>query len=145
MFLVEREPGNVTVYNSAAELSSAFRQGIVGPTARIFHRRSSQWLPITEHPAYRQAQAEAEREPLPPLRRRHWTFLPGSPASPASPASVSHPQPDDRASASATVRSNGTGDAPPKAAAAKTHHRWWPDSLRRAVDKMRSRGPAKPS
>ena len=138
MFLVEREPGNVAVYNSAAELSNAVRQGIVGPTARIFHRRSSQWLPITEHPAYRQAKAEAEQEPLPPLRRRQWTFLPGSPGERSSAQAV------DESAGSGSVRREPAGETTPTEADAKPRRRWLPDSLRRAVDKMRSRGPTSP-
>ena len=138
MFLVEREPGNVAVYNSAAELSNAVRQGIVGPTARIFHRRSSQWLPITEHPAYRQAKAEAEREPLPPLRRRQWTFLPGAPGTGSSAQAV------DESAGSGSVRREPAGETTPTEADAKPRRRWLPDSLRRAVDKMRSRGPTSP-
>jgi hypothetical protein len=122
MFLVEREPGNVAVYNSTADLTQAIRGGVVGPEARIYHRRSSQWLPITEHPSFRQAKAEAEREPLPPLRRKHWTFLPGATGSTAQP--------------SGDGAQTDQGPAVPADAPSKPRRRWWPDSLRSAVARI---------
>jgi hypothetical protein len=133
MFLVEREPGNVAMYNSAADLTQAIRQGDVGPRARIFHRRSSQWLPITEHPAYRQARAEAEREPLPPLRRRHWTFLPGAPGA-------GDPRSGEAASKASPPQPEAGGQPAPQQAPAETRRPWWPASLRTVVARMRSRG-----
>lgn len=138
MFLVEREPGNVAVYNSTAELSQAIREGAIGPTARIYHRRSSQWLPITEHPSYRQAKAEAELPPLPPLRRRHWTFLPSAPSS-ASETRAGHRAPSEGAGQpDETTATTGTAR---EGAETKTSRTWWPISLRR----RRSRGSGEPS
>ena len=133
MFLVEREPGNVAVYNSAAELTHAIRQGVVGPEARIFHRRSSQWLPITEHPAYRQAKAEAQREPLPPLRRRHWTFLPGGPTGGAS-----EPRAGEAAAKQGAGPAEPEAHANPQEAPARPRRTWLPESLRTVVARIRS-------
>ena len=135
MFLVEREPGNMAVYNSPADLTQAVRQGIISPRARIFHRRSAQWLPITEHPAYRQAKAEAAQEPLPPLRRRHWTFLPGP--------SGSKGQPGEGGGANGTGESGSDGVAG-KGAGGLPERRGWTTSLRAAMARMRLRRSPEP-
>ena len=138
MFLVEREPGNVAVYNSQAELSKAIREGAIGPTARIYHRRSSQWLPITEHPTYRQAKAKAELEPLPPMRRRHWTFLPHAPSNPAAAHETQAATPKGHAGGG-TDASKQEGSA--EQTEAKSGRAWWRMSLRRRL----SRGQGEPS
>jgi hypothetical protein len=110
------------------------RRGIIGPHARIFHRRTAQWLPITEHPAYRQAQAEVAQEPLPPLRRRQWTFLPGP--------SGAKGQPGDGAVGDAgqpnagTVTEDGAPDG--------RERRGWTTSLRAAVSRIRFRRTPEP-
>ena len=137
MFLVEREPGNVAVYNSQAELSGAIREGVIGPTARIYHRRSSQWLPITEHPTYRQVRAEAEQERLPPLRRKHWTFLPHSAADAAAhEVSTARPQGHGEGAAGVSKTEKSAEETESKPGRA-----WWRMSLRRRL----SRGQGEPS
>ena len=75
MILVELDSGTEELYKSPAELAAAIRRGTVGPNSRIYHRGSSRWLPITVHPEFRKAAAERESQPLPPLRRKQWTFL----------------------------------------------------------------------
>jgi len=76
MFVVEPGAGKTTEYTSARELSAAIRRGELGPEARIYHRSTSQWLPITVHPEYRKVAAEREQLSVLELQARHWTFLP---------------------------------------------------------------------
>lgn len=75
MYLVEIETGREAIYDSVKALGAAIRRGEVGPHARIFHRTSSSWIPITFHPEYRKVAAALANEPLPPLARKHWTFF----------------------------------------------------------------------
>lgn len=150
MYFVEREPGNLAVYDSAAELSRAIREGAVGPQSRIFHRTSSQWLSITKHPVYRKAQTPVESDPLPPLGRRTWTFLP-APATSAHPAEGTPAHAgghrNGRKESSPAIAAVGTAltaDSP-ELAAANAQRRWLPRSLRKAMTGMFSWGPAKTS
>jgi hypothetical protein len=76
MFVVEPGAGKTKEYPSARELSVAIRRGELGPQARIYHRSTSQWLPITVHPEYRKIAAEREQMSVLELQARHWTFLP---------------------------------------------------------------------
>lgn len=76
MFVVEQGSGKDQVYASARELAAAIRRGELGPEARIYHRATAQWLPITVHPEYRRVTAERDRVASLQLRERHWTFLP---------------------------------------------------------------------
>lgn len=80
MFVVEPGPGKNNGYSSARELGAAIRRGEVGPQARIYHRSTDRWLPITVHPEFRKVAAERERQGAIDLRGRRWTFLPGSPS-----------------------------------------------------------------
>ena len=75
MYLVELGSGKDTVYPSAGELAAAIRRGDLDAAARIYHRTTCQWLPITVHPEYRRA--AAQRVVATALRppRRQWTFL----------------------------------------------------------------------
>jgi hypothetical protein len=74
MFLVEPVSGRTCNYRSAVALGEAIRRGEVGPRARIFHRTTQQWLPITVHPEYRKV--ESARETLnSQWREWEWTFL----------------------------------------------------------------------
>ena len=74
MFLVEPVTGRTCSYRSAGALGEAIRRGDVGPRARIFHRITQQWLPITVHPEYRKV--ESARETLnSQWRHWEWTFL----------------------------------------------------------------------
>jgi hypothetical protein len=86
MFVVEPGSGKSKGYSSARELGAAIRRGELGPQARIYHRTTDRWLPITVHPEYRKAAAERERKGARELQGRHWTFLPGSPTEEAVPA-----------------------------------------------------------
>ena len=76
MFIVEPGEGNTEEYPSARELYAAIQRGDLGPQARIFHRSTAQWLPITVHPEYRKVAAERERVSVLELQARQWTFLP---------------------------------------------------------------------
>jgi hypothetical protein len=75
LFLVEPESGQRCHYSSARELGVAIRRGELGPQAKIFHQKSSQWLPISVHPEYRRAEADCEEGSAHQLRARQWTFL----------------------------------------------------------------------
>jgi hypothetical protein len=78
MFVVEPGSGKNKGYSSARELGAAIRRGELGPQARIYHRATDRWLPITVHPEYRKAAAERERMNALEMQGRQWTFLPES-------------------------------------------------------------------
>jgi hypothetical protein len=75
MILIELDTGNEELFKSSEELGAAIRQGIIKPSSRIYHRISGRWLPITVHPEFKRAAAELRSQPLPPLKRKQWTFL----------------------------------------------------------------------
>lgn len=75
MILIELDTGDEELFKSSEELGAAIRRGAIGPNSRIYHRRSAHWLPITVHPEFRKVAAERANQPLPPLKRRQWTFL----------------------------------------------------------------------
>ena len=77
MFVVEPGQGKQVGYASARELGAAIRRGELGPGARIYHRSTDRWLPITVHPEYRRAASEWERRGAMELEGRQWTFLSG--------------------------------------------------------------------
>ena len=70
-FLVEVMPGRELVYRTPLSLRAAIRSGEITPDSRIFHRATSSWISITEHPEYRRVQEEhipaawLQPEPLP--------------------------------------------------------------------------------
>lgn len=78
MFLVEAGSGTNKGYPTAKDLGAAIRRGELGPQARIYHRSTDRWLPITVHPEYRKAAAEREELSGRQLRGRKWTFLEGA-------------------------------------------------------------------
>ena len=80
LFLVEPESGQRCHYSSARALGVAIRRGELGPQAKIFHQKSSQWLPISVHPEYRRAESDLEKGSARQLRARRWTFLSEPPA-----------------------------------------------------------------
>jgi hypothetical protein len=75
MYLVELSPGMEMIYGSLSEFTEAVRRGEITPDARVFHRARSQWLPVTEHPKYREVVAALAAPRFGPARRE-WTFLP---------------------------------------------------------------------
>jgi hypothetical protein len=75
MFVVEPGTGKSRGYANAHELGAAIRRGELGPQARIYHRATDRWLPITVHPEYRRAAAEREEMGALTLQQRQWTFL----------------------------------------------------------------------
>ena len=75
LFLVEPVSGQRCHYSSARALGVAIRRGELGPQAKIFHQKSSQWLPISVHPEYRRAESDLEEGSARDLRARRWTFL----------------------------------------------------------------------
>ena len=78
MFVVEPGTGKNKGYATARELGAAIRRGELGPQAKIYHRATDRWLPITVHPEYRRAAAEREETSGMALQQRRWTFLPES-------------------------------------------------------------------
>ncbi len=100
MFVVEQGSGKDQVYASARELAAAIRRGELGAEARIYHRATAQWLPITVHPEYRRVTAERDRIASLQLRDRHWTFLPngGPREGPGSAPAPAVARPADHAS-----------------------------------------------
>jgi hypothetical protein len=77
MFVVEPGSGKNKGYSSARELGAAIRRGELGPQARIYHRATDRWLPITVHPEYRKVAAERRLSAARDAGQA-WTFLPGS-------------------------------------------------------------------
>ena len=73
--VVEPGTGKSRGYANAHELGAAIRRGELGPQARIYHRATDRWLPITVHPEYRRAAAEREEMGALTLQQRQWTFL----------------------------------------------------------------------
>jgi hypothetical protein len=59
-FLVEVRPGREVVYRSTWALREAMRSGEISADSRIFHRVTSQWISITQHPEYRRFLTDAE-------------------------------------------------------------------------------------
>ena len=76
MYLVERKSGREELYRSKAELAAAIDRGEVDSESRIFHRTTSKWISITLHPLYKARMAAQPKQPLPPLVKKSWTFLP---------------------------------------------------------------------
>lgn len=68
-FLVELTPGRELLYRTPLALRAAIRTGEITEQARIFHRATSTWVPITEHPEFRRVRAEPPPvlEPAQPL------------------------------------------------------------------------------
>lgn len=52
-YLVEVTSGRELLYRTSSALRAAMRSGEISPNSRIFHRTTSTWVPITEHPEYR--------------------------------------------------------------------------------------------
>lgn len=70
-YLVEVTPGRELLYRTPLALRAAIRSGEITADSRIFHRATSSWVAITEHPEYRKVQAELNPPswldpPLPP-------------------------------------------------------------------------------
>lgn len=86
MFVVEPGSGQTKRYPSARELGAAIQRGELGPQARIYHRATDRWLPITVHPEYRKIAAQWEELSAQELHARQWTFLP-TPLGETAPAS----------------------------------------------------------
>jgi hypothetical protein len=89
LFLVEPESGRRCHYSSARALGVAIRRGELGPQAKIFHQKSSQWLPISVHPEYRRAEADCAEGSARQLRARQWTFLTEPPVESGRPVAES--------------------------------------------------------
>lgn len=62
-YLVEVTPGRELLYQTRLAFRAAMRSGEITADSRIFHRTTSTWVSITEHPEYRHFLTEAG--PLP--------------------------------------------------------------------------------
>ena len=62
-YLVEVTPGRELVYPTPDMLRAAMHGGIITADSRIFHRATSTWVSITEHPEYRRYRAEISSPP----------------------------------------------------------------------------------
>lgn len=106
MYLVELSPGMEMIYGSLNEFTDAVRRGEITADARVFHRARSQWLPVTEHPKYREVAAALPAPRFGPARQE-WTFLPAKPgakrAAPVEPPATATP-PEEPASAARPAR-----------------------------------------
>ena len=69
MYLVEIKPDTEVLYRSVDDLAAAIRSGEVGPEARIYHRNSGNWVPITVHPEYRKISDAGELPEQRPIRK----------------------------------------------------------------------------
>lgn len=99
MYLVELSPGMEMIYGSLSEFTDAVRRGEITADARVFHRARSQWLPVTEHPKYREVVAALSAPRFGPARRE-WTFLPAKAGEgPVLPAEPPPDPPAERVSA----------------------------------------------
>lgn len=105
MYLVEIESGREALYDSVNALAAAVRRGEVGPQARIFHRTTSRWIPITLHPVFKKAAAARDSEPLPPLARSQWTFFGTEPKG----REIDEPPVTNRDPAQATAKTSESG------------------------------------
>lgn len=111
MYLVELSPGMEMIYGSLSEFTEAVRRGEITADARVFHRARSRWLPVTEHPKYREVVAALSAPRFGPARRE-WTFLPAKPGAkpvaPAEPPPTATP-PEEPASATRPARPEPRG------------------------------------
>lgn len=64
MYLIRLPTGEEAVYRSIEELALAVHSGVVGPAAQAYHRATSEWLPIADHPEYQAALAIHVPEPV---------------------------------------------------------------------------------
>ena len=62
-YLVEVAPGRELLYRTPWALRAAMHGGVITADSRIFHRATSSWVCITEHPEYRRYQAEISSPP----------------------------------------------------------------------------------
>jgi hypothetical protein len=84
-YLVEVTPGRELLYRTPWAFREAIRIGQITAESRIFHRATSQWISITEHPEYRKFMSE--RAPLPPpLVKRGPSAASPAPSAEARPA-----------------------------------------------------------
>lgn len=64
MYLIRLASGEERTFATIEDLATAVQRGEVQRDARIFHRRSKQWLPLEHHPYF--AFATGEYKPTPP-------------------------------------------------------------------------------
>ena len=99
MYLIEVHPGTEILYHSVEELRAAIHSGEVTSHARIYHRNSAMWVPITVHPEYKKATADGEPLGLPRIKRKRWTFFASREAE--EPATASPPAAGNKAETNA--------------------------------------------
>ena len=53
MYRIELAPGEEALFKSIDEMAAGIANGVIQPTARIWHQTSAKWLPIEFHPHYK--------------------------------------------------------------------------------------------
>lgn len=64
MFRVRLESGEIAVFRTVRELSTAVRSGVVGVSAQVFHNESQAWVPIQESQEFQQTQSVVAPVPV---------------------------------------------------------------------------------
>jgi hypothetical protein len=59
MFRIRFASGEEASYRTVDDLAEGIRSGVVQATAKIFHAKSQQWLPIAVHPVFEQSAGHA--------------------------------------------------------------------------------------
>ena len=70
MYRIQLASGAEAIYRSLEELAVSVQNGIVGPDALVYHRKTRSWLPIEAHPHYHVARELVLPEPMRPMRVR---------------------------------------------------------------------------
>jgi hypothetical protein len=52
-YRIELAPGEEALFKSIDEMAAGIANGVIQPTARIWHQTSAKWLPIEFHPHYK--------------------------------------------------------------------------------------------
>lgn len=108
MFRVRLESGEVAVFRTVRELSTAVRSGVVGVSAQLFHSDTQAWVPIQESPEFQQIQTVVASAPVRVARRSGG--VPIAAPQPADQAPVPHDNDPD-----ANPRPAATEPPPPGA------------------------------
>jgi hypothetical protein len=55
MYRIELAPGDESIFRTIEELATGIRSGLITDRARIHHKKTGLWVPITSHPHYKLA------------------------------------------------------------------------------------------
>jgi hypothetical protein len=65
MYRIELAPGDESIFRTIEELATGIRSGLITDRARIHHKRTGLWVPITSHPHYKLALEGPVASPAP--------------------------------------------------------------------------------